>query len=164
MSLSKAVETAMKMETDAMDFYREASRKSVHPFGKKMFEGFIRDETRHLRMLEDILKGLDINPHTNCTDDVRTVFSELKDQMMNRIEATTDEVEAVRIALDFEEAGYHFYETAAKEASSEKEKNLFEVLTAEEERHYKVLENTYRFLEDTGNWFMWEELSIVEGG
>ncbi|NOX19943.1 MAG: ferritin family protein [Nitrospirae bacterium] len=163
MPVSEAVEKAIKMETDAMKFYREAAQKTSHPFGRKMFESLVRDEARHLRLLEEILKGLDIDPHVQCLGDVRTVFSDLKDQMLSRVTASSDELEAIRLALEMETQGYKYYQEAAQKAEDPKEKRLFEVLTKEEERHYQILNNTYSFLEDTGNWFMWEELSIVEG-
>lgn len=163
MAVSEAVERAMKMETDAMKFYKEAAQKTSHPFGRKMFESLVKDEARHLRLLQEILKGLDIDPHVQCIGDVRTVFSDLKDQMMQRISASTDEKEAIRIALDMETEGFKYYKEVAEKTDDPTEKKLFEVLTKEEERHYQILNNTYSFLEDTGNWFMWEELSIVEG-
>ena len=123
MSLGKAIETAIKMETDAMKFYREAIIKTSHPLGKKIFEGFVVDELRHLKMLQDIMNKLDIEVQTiHPKQDIKTVFSNLKDQMMQRITATTDEKDAVKIALDFEQEGYRFYEKAAAEAGEEKEK------------------------------------------
>jgi len=164
MALTEAIEIAIRMETDAMKFYKDAAQRTSHPMGRRMFEGFIRDEARHLRMLEDILKGLEIDPHVQSFQDVRTIFSDLKDQMMERISATTDEKEAIKIALEMEKKGYEFYQEAVQKAEDPKEKKLFEVLVQEEERHYQILNNTYSFLEDTGNWFMWDELSIVEGG
>ena len=36
-------------------------------------------------------------------------------------------------------------------------------LVKEEQQHYDVFANTYSFMSDTGNWFMWDEHSIVEG-
>jgi rubrerythrin len=165
MALSKAVETAIKMETDAMTFYRKAVGRTSHPLGKRLFEGFVADELRHLKMLQDIMNNLNIDvASVHPKQDIKTVFSELKDQMMERVNATTDEIEAVKVALDFEKAGYRFYEQAALEAEDEKEKKLFEVLTVEEQRHYETLENTSRFLEDTGDWFMWDEHGMLEGG
>lgn len=165
MSLSRAVDTAVKMETDAMRFYAEAKDKMLHPLGKEIFGGFVTDEARHLKMLNNILIDLDIKTGSvHLGEDIKTVFSELKDQMMQRITATADEIEAVKIALDFEKEGYHFYEKAARDAEDEKEKELFELLTIEEKKHYEILDNTYKFLEDTGEWFMWEEHGILEGG
>ncbi len=164
MSLNKAIETAIKMETDAMKFYREAVSKTSHPLGKRIFEGFVVDEMRHLKMLQDIMNDMDIEvTAVHPKQDLKTVFSELKDQMMERITATSDEKDAVKVALDFEKEGYRFYEKAAEGAGEEKEKKLFEILTVEEKRHYELLENTYRFLEDTGDWVMWEEHGILEG-
>ena len=165
MSLSRAVETAVKMETDAMKFYSEARDRVSHPLGKKIFDGFVTDESRHLKMLKDILNDLEIDTKgVHLGDDIKTIFTELKDRMMQRVTATADEIEAVKIALDFEKEGYHFYEKAAREAEEEKEKKLFEVLTVEERKHYEILDNTHKFLTDTGEWFMWEEHGILEGG
>jgi rubrerythrin len=164
MSLSRAVETAVKMETDALKFYSDAKDRVSHPLGKKIFDGFVSDEARHLRMLKDILNDLEINTKdVHLGEDIKTIFTELKDGMMKRVTATTDEIEAVKIALDFEKEGYDFYEKAAREAEDEKEKRLFEVLTAEERKHYEILDNTYTFLKDTGEWFMWKEHGILEG-
>ena len=162
--VSKVIETAIKMETDAMKFYEEAARKTSHPFGKKMFEGFIKDEARHLQMLEDILKGFSLTTaKVKPSDGIKTVFSELKDQMMARVKASQDELSAVNIALDFESAGYEFYKKAAQETTDVKEKELLSRLAEEEKEHSSILQNTYSFLKDTGDWFMWEEHGILEG-
>jgi len=164
MSVSKAIETAIKMETDAMQFYREAASKTSHPLGKNLFEGFVVDEARHLSMLQSIMDDQNLEVRVvHPKQDIKTVFSELKDEMMQRVTATTDEKEAIKIALEFEKEGYDFYEKAAREASGDKEKRLFEVLTVEEQRHYELLNNTNSFLQDTGEWFMWEEHGMLEG-
>jgi rubrerythrin len=84
--------------------------------------------------------------------------------MMKRVRATSDELEAFRIAMRMEKEGVEFYKKAEAEAATEKEKALFARLIKEEEEHYAVFANTQFFLSDTGNWFMWEEHSIVDGG
>lgn len=162
--LSRAIDTAVKMEIDAMKFYHEAAQKTIHPFAKRMFQGFVRDEDRHLKMLKDILSGMDlkiVSLHPKA--EIRTAFSDLKEQMMERISASTDEIEAVQVALDFETKGFEFYKKAADEATDEREKALFFALAGEEQEHYSILQNTYSFLKDTGNWFMWQEQGILEG-
>lgn len=162
--LSKAIETAVKMETDAMRFYHEAAEKTKHPFARRMFQGFVRDEDRHLKMLKEILSGMDlkiVSLHPKA--EIRTVFSELKEQMMERVSASTDEIEAVQVALDFETKGFAFYKQAAADAADERERALFSALANEEQEHYSILQNTYSFLKDTGDWFMWQEQGILEG-
>ncbi|NOZ26168.1 MAG: ferritin family protein [Nitrospirae bacterium] len=160
-----AVQTAIKMEEDAIRFYSEASERTKHPFGKKMFQSFSLDEKRHLEMLTDILKGLDIEIREGRPEEtVKSIFETLKSEMMERVEATTDEINALKVALDMERNGYEYYKETAAGTSDEREKALFLRLAKEEEKHYNILQNTYAFLTDTGNWFMWEEHAIVDGG
>jgi rubrerythrin len=160
-----AIEIAIKMETDAINFYSEAAEKTQNPVGKKMFLTITEDEKRHLDTLSQIFKGLhiemkDVSPMKN----IKTVFELMKDEMMKRVKATTDELEAFKIAMQMEKEGVEFYKKAAIEAQTEKEKSLFERLVKEEQEHYGIFSNTYFFLSDTGSWFMWEEHSIVDGG
>jgi rubrerythrin len=95
---------------------------------------------------------------------IKTVFETSKDEMMQRAEATTDELEAFKIAMQMEKSGMEFYKKAAFNAKTDKEKQLFEKLIKEEEEHYNIFSNTHFFLSDSGSWFMWEEHSIVDGG
>lgn len=160
-----AIEIARKMETDAIKFYTEASRTTNYPAGKKMFESIIADEKRHLEIVNQLLKGLDVHMEdVHPLKNMKTVFEEMKDEMMEKVAATTDEIEAFKIAMQMEKEGLEFYKKLVSEAASEKEKTLFEKLIKEEEQHYEIFANTFNFLEDTGNWFMWEEHSIVDGG
>jgi rubrerythrin len=160
-----AMEIAKKMETDAIQFYTEAAQKTKHSVGKKMFETITVDERRHLKIVTQLLKGPDIHVEdVSPIKNIRTVFEQMKPQMMEKIQATQDELEAFKIAMQMEKEGIEFYKKLASEANTEKEKELFEKLTREEEQHYDIFSNTYNFLHDTGNWFMWEEHSIVDGG
>lgn len=159
-----ALEMAMKMETDAIRFYTEAAQKTKYPAGKKMFLTITEDEKRHLQMVSEIVKGLnvtikDVSPMKN----VKSVFETMKAEMMHKVEATTDELEAFKIAMEMEKEGVEFYKKTLAGSGKEKEKALLKRLVQEEEQHYDIFANTYQFLADTGNWFLWEERGIVEG-
>lgn len=163
--MTNAIEIAIKMETDAIKFYKEAAEKCNHAVGKKMFLFIVEDEKRHLDMLSEIFKGLDFKiQEASPMKAVKTIFEEMKHEMMERIKATKDELEAFKIAANMEKEGVKFYKKAASEAATDKEKKLFERLVHEEEQHYAIFANTYLFMSDTGNWFMWDEHSIVDGG
>jgi rubrerythrin len=160
-----AVEIAIRMETDAIKFYKEAAEKTKNPVGKEMFLSITKDEKRHLDMLSRILKGLDLKVQdVSPMKNIKTVFETMKDKMMERAEATTDELEAFKIAMQMEKAGMEFYQKAVSDAKTEKEKALFQRLVKEEQEHYDIFANTHFFLSDSGSWFMWEEHSIVDGG
>ncbi|MBI4688258.1 MAG: ferritin family protein [Nitrospirae bacterium] len=160
-----ALEIATKMETDAIAFYKDASTKTNHAVGKKMFIVIAEDEKRHLEMISQVAKDLDIKINDlSPLKNIKTIFEELKDEMLQRVEATRDELEAFKIAMQMEREGVEFYKQAALQAKTEKERTLFERLVKEEEQHYAIFANTYFFLYNTGSWFMWEEHSIVDGG
>jgi len=160
-----AIEISIKMETDAIAYYSEAAQKTEHPVGKKMFLSIIDDEKRHLKMLEDLFKGMDITiKDVSPMDNVRTVFEKHRDDMKERVPATTNEMEALKVAMGMEKEGIEFYKDAAAKATTDKEKALFERLAKEEEQHYQIFANTHFFMSDTGSWYMWEEHTIVEGG
>ena len=160
-----ALEMAMKMEKDAISFYTEAEGKTKYPAGKKMFHSVAEDEKRHLEMISQIIKGLQIS-HKDVSPlkTVKSVFESMKDQMMKKIEVTEDELEAFKIAMQMEKEGMEFYKKTLAVSKKEKERALLERLIREEQQHYDLFANTYEFLSDTGNWFMWDERGIVEGG
>ncbi len=152
------IEIAIRMETDAINFYREAVEKTGHPIGKKMFLTITEDEKRHLEMLSQLFKGFnieitDVSPMKN----IKTIFESMKDEMMQRIETTTDELEAFKIAMQMEKEGIEFYKKAILETQGEKEQSLFEILVKEEEQHYAIFSNTYFYLSNTGSWLMVEQ-------
>ena len=159
-----ALEMARKMETDAIKFYSEAAERTKYGAGKKMLLSIVDDEKRHLKMISEIIKGLSITiQDVSPMKKVKTVFEAMKDEMMAKVEASDDELEALNVAMKMEQEGKEFYTKALADAKTDKEKALFERLIEEEKQHYQIFSNSYQFLSDTGNWFMWEEHSIVEG-
>lgn len=156
---------ARKMETESIDFYAEAAKKTKHPVGKKMFLAVVEDEKRHFDLISRIIKGLhvtekDMSPLKN----VKSVIEGLKSEMMKKVEVSADEMEAFKIAMKMEQEGVAFYKKALAAAKKPKEKALLERLIQEEEEHYAVFSNSYQFLANTGSWFLWEERAIVDGG
>ncbi|MCX7913710.1 MAG: ferritin family protein [Thermodesulfovibrionales bacterium] len=160
-----AIEIAVRMETDAIKFYTEAAGKTSHPVGRKMFLVIAEDEKRHLEILSKILKGLDIHlSDVSPMENLKTIFESMKPEMMERITTTKDEMEAFKIAMEMEKKGIEFYESLLKNVKTDKETALFKRLIEEEQQHFSIFSNTYSFLQDTGNWFLWEERGIVDGG
>lgn len=160
-----AVEIAIRMETDAIAFYNEAAARVKNIAGQKLFLAIVEEEKRHLELLTDLFKGINVSlKDQSMLLDIKTVFEKFKDEMMERVEATADELNAFKIAMDMEREGVAFYKKAVAEAATSDEKLLFERLIEEEEKHYAVFSNTYTFINDTGNWFLWEERGMLDGG
>ena len=159
-----ALEVARKMETDAIRFYTEAAGKTKYEAGKKMFMSITEDEKRHLELISQLIKGMNITlQDVSPMKRVKTVFESMKSDMMKKVAASKDELDAFKIAMEMEKEGKAFYQKSLDAAKTDKEKALFKRLIEEEQQHYEIFSNTYSHLSDTGNWFMWEERGIVEG-
>lgn len=160
------IKIAIKIEKDAIAFYKGAAEKTGHPIGKKMFLSIMEDEKNHLDDFECILKGLDIKVHdlVSPVKKMKTIFEENRGAQLEKIESTTDEMEALKVAMQMEKESIEIYKKLLKEVRTPKERALFGWLIKEEEMHYAIFSNTYFFLSDSGSWFMWEEHSIVDGG
>ena len=159
-----ALEMAVKMETDAVRFYAEAANKTHYPVGKKMFQTIAEDEKRHIAIISQIIKGLNVTPDdVSPMKNVLSIFETMKSGMMKKIAVSPDELEAFTIAMKMEQESVEFYKETLATVTKEKEKALIERLIWEEKQHYEIFSNTYQYLANTGNWFMWEERSIVEG-
>jgi len=171
--MRKAVETAVKMEEDSIDFYAEAARKAGNALGRSMFESLTRDEHRHLEALQRLVK--DIAPTAPVEEilsargrsfksQISTVFSEAREQIGERIPAGADDLEALKLAMDLEKKGYAYYGEVAQKADNETVKNVYLMLQSEEDEHFSFLQNTYQYLESSGDWFLWEEQGLLDGG
>ena len=164
-SLQEAIQLARKMEMDGIEFYGKAAEEAGNPQAQKFFESLQNDERRHLRIVEDIGKGMGVDT-TNMpkpADTIRTVFSEAEQTIAADQQATAEEKEAVEIALGMEEDSYNLYEEAAQKAEDEDQKALFERLAEEENQHYVMLENTQEYLADNQKWYLWKESGLLTG-
>ncbi|KPK00766.1 MAG: hypothetical protein AMK71_07985 [Nitrospira bacterium SG8_35_4] len=159
-----AVEMAITMKEDAIKYYREAADKCDHPAGKQMFLVILEDEKHHLASLNQMVKDMEIDMKKLAPiENIKTSLETLQDEMRTSTACSLDEMEVFKIAMDMEQECVDFYKKHVAEANDEKEKVLFEKLAREEEEHFRVFSNTHSYLDDTGNWFMWEDHSIVEG-
>ena len=169
-TFSKAIRLAIKLEEDGIDFYQKASEKTSHPFGKKMFLSFAEDEKRHLTVLKEILADLKFSDFSRFFEEkrprekIKTVFGEIKNEIKERIAANPDELEALKIGMDMESKSVEFYQGTLGKTQDSHQKDFFRRLIEEEKEHYQLLQNTYSYLEDSGDWFLWEEKALLDGG
>jgi len=166
---SQIIRTSIKMETEGIEFYKKAGDKTSHPFGKKMFLSFMKDEERHLNVLKEILVDLDFSDFEKYfketpREKIKTVFNRVKDEIKERIIVNSDELEALKIGMEMEKKSVRFYESSLGKTTDPGGRTLLEKLLLEEKDHYRILENVYSFLEDSGKWFLWEEKGLLNGG
>ncbi len=163
--MKNAIEKARKLEIDGAEYYSRVADECSVEMGKYMFRSFADDEKRHLRIIEDVAKGMgvDIDSMPMPRDEIRTIFSHADEHVSQQVIATADEKEAVRVAMNMETESFKLYDEAAKAADDEQVEKLFSRLAREENQHYEMLENTLDYLDSNEKWFLQNEWALIVG-
>lgn len=165
--IQSAVQLALQFEKDGYEFYNDISKRAGNKLGREMFEFFAKDELKHIKRIKDFIKGrYKIKPRKAGEEPIRrfnTVFSEAGEEAKKSL-TEADDITALKTAMNIETDGYKFYDTAEKNADTPEEKDLFNFLKEEESQHYRILKNTYDYLNNTADWFFAEEGPMLDGG
>jgi len=168
-----AAETAAKMEQDSIDFYTGAAARCRNKLGRSMFESLVKDEQRHLdalrRLLKEAAPTLDADsllPGRGRTfkSQMTTVFSQARKAIGERVPADATDLQALEVAIDLEGQGWRFYDQAARTAPIPAARAVYARLRDEENEHLDFLRNAWQYLDNTGDWFLWEEQGLLDGG
>ncbi len=147
---------ALQMEMDGIRFYTDLASKTLHPMGKAMFRSFVEDEKAHAKRLRALLSVHMEATHTNEKESPKerliTIFQEMGEELKKSVGINTNDIDAVRLALELEEKGIAFYEQAARETRDPRDREAYRFLADEEKAHFCILKNTLEFLEKTELW------------
>lgn len=163
-AFDRALATGIKTETDGMKMYQDAAKKAKNALGKALFESLVADERNHLTALKKRVGEAWKRPTGTPLERIRTVFQDVAKDIKERMAADPGDVEAIRIALDFERRGYHMYKDAALQVAEPEGRELLEWLAGEENQHFKILQDLLEYLEKNYSWFVANEGPILDGG
>lgn len=150
--------TALQMEMDGIKFYNDLADKTFHPMGKAMFKSFVEDEKLHARRLRALLSSDKETTQTkekdknNPRERLTTIFQKMGNELKKQVNVNTNDIAAVKLAIEIEENGIKFYEQSSKETKNEKESETYRFLAGEEKTHLSILMNTFEYLENTEMW------------
>jgi rubrerythrin len=96
---------------------------------------------------------------------LHSVFEKYKGKKgAERFPAMATDVDALLVALEMEKSSFELYRNEAEKVTVEAERKILTRLAAEENEHYEVLSNTIMYLTDSGNWFIYKDHGIMDGG
>ncbi len=166
-----ALEVALNNEMREREFYLNHAKRTKNPLGKKMFEQIGEDELEHyerLKQLHQIWTKKEKWPETVPLKVKDTVVKEiLVDFLKNpdeKIKGDSDDLEAVRIAIDFESKGAKLYAELRDASFDPQEKAFFDLLSKMEREHYLSLKDTEEYMIDPTSWFQKTEHHTLDGG
>jgi rubrerythrin len=166
----KALEIALNNESKERDFYLKHAARTGNSLGKLMFASIAGDEDEHYQRILGLHKKLisdgkwpETVPIAVKGTEVKAVLQKIVDSVNTSSKADTDDIEAVKVAVDFETKGEMFYAKLAKEVENPMEKKFYEFLAGIEREHRLSLEDTYEYFRDPAGWYRVKEKLHVDG-
>ena len=166
----KALEIALNNEARERDFYLKHKERTTNPHGKSMFATIAHDEDEHYQRILDLHKRLQKDgkwpetiPLLVKGTEVKAIVQKLVDTADASSQADRNDIEAVKIAIDFETKGEMFYGDLAKDVKDVNEKKFYELLASIEREHRLSLEDTYEYFQDPAGWFRVKEKHHIDG-
>lgn len=155
-SRTKALRDAIQFEADGRAFFLEAAERTSDYFGRIIFNSLADEELDHIERIKTIdraLRGRGQWPSEkdHAEKGRKSVFEEARMKMDKTVKDRTDDLTAVKVAMDLEEKGYRFYSDLAARAVDSREKEFYRRLATEEKRHLQILEDTWNALVEYGS-------------
>jgi rubrerythrin len=172
-TMEDIVKFALQLEQDGLKMYKDFAEKSKDKFGQRTFEGLAEDEHDHIELLQKVYGASGIQEIREIVERskdepvrqrFKTIFELAGEEAKQRTESDPSDVEAMKIAMDFEQRGYNLYKDAEEKATGEMEKTAFKHLKLMEKHHFELLQETFNYLNNTENWFQENEGWMFEGG
>ena len=165
-----ALEVALNNEMREREFYLKNAKRTKNSLGKKMFQQIGDEELEHYERLNQLHQKWSKQekwPETVPIKVKDTIVKDILVEFIKKVDKSTkgdsDDLEAVRTALDFEAKGAKFYSELRDSVSNPKEKEFFDLLARMENEHYLSLKDTEEYFIDPSSWYRKMEHHTLDG-
>ena len=165
-----ALEVALNNEMREREFYLKNAKRTKNALGKKRFQQIGDDELEHYERLKQLYQKWAKQekwPETVPLKVKDTIVKDILLEFVKKVDKTatgdSDDLEAVRTALDFEAKGAKFYAELRDSVTNLKEKQFFDLLSKMENEHYLSLKDTEEYFIDPASWYRKAEHHTLDG-
>jgi rubrerythrin len=165
-----ALEVALNNESREREFYLKNAKRTKNALGRRMFQQIGDDELEHYERLKQLHqkwakqeKWPETVPLKVRDTVVKDILLEFLKEVDKKAKGDSDDLEAVRTALDFEAKGAKFYAELRDSVSNPKEKQFFDLLSKMENEHYVSLKDTEEYFIDPASWYVKVEHHTLDG-
>jgi len=166
----QALEVALNNESREKEFYLKHAERTKNSLGKSMFASIASDEDEHYRRILGLHKRLQQEGKWPETLPIQVKGTEVKDVLKKFVasvdtssKADLNDMQAVKIAIDFETKGEKFYRDLAKNVENPAEKKFYEFLASIEGEHRLSLVDTMDYFQDPAGWLRIKERHHIDG-
>lgn len=138
-SSDEIIDFAIRLEQDAVDFYKDLAKNSLAPGMKQVFEQFAREELAHKSRLMEVREKELYEMESEVIENMQ-----VSDYLVSiRPAHGMNYDDALVLAIKLEQAAFRLYMDLADKAPEEEMKQLFLSLALEESRHKLRFELEY---------------------
>jgi len=166
-----ALEVALNNETTEREFYLKHAGLTKNPLGKAMFKQIAAEELEHYKRLKELHekwvkqdKWPESLPLSVKNTNIKEILVNTLKNIDKTAKADADDLEAIKIAADFEEKGTQFYAKLRDACTNPREKDFFDLLSMIENEHYLSLRDAEEYFADPTSWFTKAEHHTMDGG
>ncbi len=166
-----ALETALDNEIKEREFYLMNADRTQNPLGKAMFRRIAEDELEHYQRLKELHekwtaegKWPETVPLVVNTTNIRDLLIDTLKNIDRSAPTDAGDLEAVKIAADFENKGVRLYRQLAAASTDKQERDFFELLAMIEYEHFLSLRDAEEYFENPAGWFVKVEHTTLDGG
>jgi rubrerythrin len=157
-NVKDAIKTAIQMEKDGYSFYEKAAAQTSSDMGRSVFKSLAADELLHLEVFQKLFDekvGKDewynlVNTSSKYTN------IDIFPKDLQKIEGSnpdTNEIDALRIAMNSEQKAIDYYSKIQENISDEEVSKILDEIINQEKSHYNILEGEFHHINSTGYWF-----------
>ena len=166
-----ALEIALNNEMKERAFYLRHAARTKNPVGKAMFQQIGDEELEHYERLKELHARWEKQEKWPETLPLRVNDTVVKNLLLDSVKGVDvksggddDDLEAIRVAIEFEAHGAKSYAMLRDSVQNPKEKEFFSLLAQIENEHYLSLKDVEEFLTDPESYYRRIEHHGMDGG
>lgn len=161
--LLECLEKGRDIEKAGIKFYTDASHSIEDPKGKSTLLFLAKEERRHLGYIQELVDSM--NESSDFEAIVKKGLPEIfpqKEEFKEKIAAGTGDKKILEEAMGIEERSIEFYSDCQNRVGAD-EKEIFETLVKEEEKHKAWLDYMKDGMDVHGYWYGLGEYFAFDG-
>lgn len=159
---SDSLELAINLEREGHDYYTDHAAEADNPFVVSVLEKLAKRELEHIEAIKGIAEGKSVEDVSFGKIDIENETKEVFDEFSDHEKESWKEEKFTVYdhALELETKLANLYSDMAEETEDEEEREFFNALTREEDKHYETLQNVFYYLTDHERWMAESEGQI----
>jgi rubrerythrin len=151
---------ALTLEREGKELFLKAAGTTKSKLARQTFEFLAKEEDKHIEKIEKFYRSLEQSGGRDIpeiedsrADEKLESFNSTLEAMKDEFTATSSDIEAYQMALQFENGTEGFYEEKLTESDNPRIQRFYRWLIEEETMHSRLLRSCLMFVEDPTAWF-----------